>query len=98
MVWGQGVKGLSISQGREVKLGGRETRSSDMHRHSYSLLRYGQTVYTGGAAHSRPQAEAEEMKKDLETIISFMSEKQEGSLLEGSMAAAGFRESAGRPV
>lgn len=50
--------------------GGRETRSSDMHRHSYSLLRYGQTVYTGGAAHSRPQAEAEEMKKDLETIMS----------------------------
>jgi hypothetical protein len=41
------------------------------HRHSYSLLRYGQTVYTGGAAHSRPQAEAEEMKNDLETIISF---------------------------
>lgn len=35
----------------------------------YSLLRYEQTVYTGGAAHSRPQAEAEEMKKDLETII-----------------------------
>jgi hypothetical protein len=39
----------------------------------YSLLRYGQTVYTGGAAHSRPQAEAEEMKKDLETDISFNS-------------------------
>jgi hypothetical protein len=73
MVWSQGVKGLSFNQGREVKLGGRESQSSDMHRHSYSLLRYGQTVYTGGAAHSRPQAEAEEMKKDLETIISCSS-------------------------
>jgi hypothetical protein len=70
---GSGYEEPSINQDRVIKLGGRETRSSDMHRHSYSHLRYGQTVYTGGAAHSRPQAEAEEMKKDLETIISFNS-------------------------
>jgi hypothetical protein len=56
-------------------------------------------VYTGGAAHSRPQAEAEEMKKDLETDRQLVyTTLGYGSLPEGSMGPAGFRESAGREV
>ena len=56
-----------------------------MHRHSYSLLRYGQTVYTSGAAHSRPQAEAEEMKKDLETMISLINSSHIVQILTGGV-------------
>jgi hypothetical protein len=48
----------------------KRTTSNDMHPLSsipIPFSAYRSTVYTGGAAHSRPQAEAEEMKKDLET-------------------------------
>jgi hypothetical protein len=80
-----------------VKGKGSETPSIEMHPDFSSPLR-SDSVHRG-AAHSRPQAEAEEMKKDLETNGQRARRCEERlSLLDGSMAAAGFRESAGIPV